>query len=143
MIQAGRTWNGEPNAHMESEGFTAAAKDSAIYVKNFGASDDLAVAGFWVDDCVLIGSGKELANLPKIVDAKDGITGPGEIVWVFGMRLERDRSARTIAVPQEAFIGPALARLNLIDATTVTAPSLQDPTFLWPTAPPHRTRLRK
>jgi len=32
LVQAGRTWSEEPNAHMESEGFTAMAKDSAIYV---------------------------------------------------------------------------------------------------------------
>lgn len=34
LVQAGRTWNEELNAHMESEGFTATPKDPAMYVKN-------------------------------------------------------------------------------------------------------------
>jgi len=63
---------------MESEGFMATARVPAIYVKNSWASDDFAAAGFWVD-CVAIGSGKELADVPKSVDAKYGITGPGEV----------------------------------------------------------------
>jgi len=35
MVQTGRTWNVELNAHMESEGFMATTKDAAVYVKNF------------------------------------------------------------------------------------------------------------
>ena len=38
------------------------------------------------------------------------------------LRLERDRSARAVAVSQEAFIDSILARFNIIDATTVTTP---------------------
>jgi len=64
---------------METGGYTATAKDAAIYVKNSWASDDSTAAGFWVHGCIVIGSGKELANLPKSVDARYGITGPGEV----------------------------------------------------------------
>ena len=122
LVQAGRTWNDELNAHMENEGFTATAKDPTIYVRNSWASNDFATAGFWVDDCVVIGSRKELDSLSKSVDAKCGITGPGEVKWVLGMLLEHDRSAHTIAISQEAFIDSILARFNLLDATTVTTP---------------------
>ena len=38
------------------------------------------------------------------------------------MLLERARSARTIAISQEAFFDSILARFNLLDATTVTPP---------------------
>jgi len=122
LVQAGRMWNDKLNAHMESEGFTATAKDPAIYIKNSWASDDFAAAGFWVDDCVAIGSRKELASLSKSVDAKHGITGPGEVKWVLGMLPECNCSAHMIAISQEAFIDSTLARFNLLDTTTVTAP---------------------
>ena len=46
LVQAGRTWNEGLNAHMESEGFTAKAKDPAIYVKNSYLSDDFTAAGY-------------------------------------------------------------------------------------------------
>ena len=55
-----------------------------------------------MDDYVAIASGKELASLSKSVDAKYGFTSLGEVKWVLGMLPERDRSARTIAISQEA-----------------------------------------
>jgi len=72
-----------------------------------------------VDDCVAIGSRSELTALAKSVDGKDGITGLGEVRM--GTR-QRDHSARTISISQEAFIDSILARVNLTDATTVAAP---------------------
>jgi len=33
LVEAGRTWNEELNAHMVSERFTSTAKDPAIYQK--------------------------------------------------------------------------------------------------------------
>ena len=33
LVQAGRTWHEELNAHMESEGFTETAQDPALYQK--------------------------------------------------------------------------------------------------------------
>jgi hypothetical protein len=44
-----------------------------------------------VDDCVAIGSRRELESL-----AKYGITGLGEVKFVLGMLLERDRPAHDI-----------------------------------------------
>jgi len=58
----------------------------------------------------------------KSVDAIYGITGPGEVVWVLGMLLEFDRSARAVAISQEAFSHYTFACLNPFDATTVTTP---------------------
>jgi len=122
LVQAGRTWNEELHAHMEGEGFTAMPKDPAMYVKSTWASRDFVAAGFWVDDCVAVGSRKELTDLASSVDAKYGTTGLGEVRWVLGMLLERDRPARTISISQEAFIDSILTRFNLTDATAVATP---------------------
>ena len=62
-----------------AEGFTVAATYPAIYGNTSWASNCFAAAGFWVDDCIAIGSGRELATLSKSVDAKYGLTGPGEV----------------------------------------------------------------
>ena len=56
------------------------------------------------------------------VSAKYGITGLGEVKWVLGMLLERDRPTRTISISQEAFIDSILTRFNLTNATTVATP---------------------
>jgi len=59
------------------------------------------------------------------------------------MLLEHDRSARTIAISQEAFITPSSFVSTSLTQLRSQRPSLRDPTFLWPTASPHRTRSRK
>ena len=120
LVQAGRTWSEELNGHMGSEGFTTTAKGPAVHVKNSWKGQDLTAAGFWVDDCNTLGSGKELASLAKSVDVKYGITGLDEVRWVLEMLMERDRPARTISISQEAFIDSILARFNLVDASTVS-----------------------
>jgi len=122
LVQAGRTWNEELHAHMEGKGFTAMPKDPAMYVKSTWASRDFVAAGFWVDDCVAVGSRKELTDLASSVDAKYGTTSLGEVRWVLGMLLEHDRPSRTISISQEAFINSILTRFNLTDATAVATP---------------------
>ena len=118
LVQARRTWNEGLNTYTEREGSTATSKDPAIYVKSSGRDHDFAAACFWVDDCIAIGWRKDLTALAMSVDARYGITCLGEVRWVLGMLLERDRSARTISISQEAFIDSILARFNLTDATT-------------------------
>ena len=86
LVQAGRMWNEELNTHVESQGFTATLKDPAMYIENSRTDCDFtAAAGFWVDDCIAIGSRKELSALAKSVDAQYSITGLGEVRWVLSM----------------------------------------------------------
>ena len=42
--------------------------------------------------------------------------------WYPACCWKRDRSARTIAISQEAFVDSILSRFNLLDATTVSTP---------------------
>ena len=122
LVQAGRTWNEELNTHMESVGYTATDKDPAVYVKGSWNQKDFAAGGFWVDDFVSIGSGKELDALAKSVDEKYGITGLGDVKWVLGMLIERDRAARENYISQEAFINSLLTRFSLTDAVPLSTP---------------------
>jgi len=52
MVQASRAWNEELNFGMESEEFTTALRDPAVYVEGSWNRDDVAVGGFSVDDFV-------------------------------------------------------------------------------------------
>lgn len=58
--------------------------------------------------------------MTRRIDARHGITGTGEIKWVLGILLERDRSAYTISISQEAFVELILARFNLTAAPVMT-----------------------
>ena len=75
---------------------------------------------FWVDDFIGIGSGEDLDALAKSVDAKYGITGLGDVKWVLGMLIERERAGRTIYISQEAFINSISTRFHLTDAAPLS-----------------------
>ena len=86
--------------------------------------------GFWVDDFIGIGAGGGLDELARGVDAKYGLTGFGEVKWMLGMLVERDRSARAIYLSQEAFIKTILSRFNLADATSLATPMVPETRLL-------------
>ena len=88
----------------------------------------MEAAGFWADDCIVIGSRNELSALAKSVDAQYSIAGLGE-GWVLGMLLEHGCPARTISKSKEAFIDSIITRFNLTGATTFATPSPQEHTF--------------
>jgi len=58
LVQAESTWNEKPNSHVENEGFAAALKDLAIYVRSSRNREDLAAGKSWVRDFVGIVLGK-------------------------------------------------------------------------------------
>ena len=121
LVQAGRMWNEELTTRVESQGFTATLKDPAKYIENSWTDCDFtAAAGFWVDDCIAIGSRKELSALAESIDAQYIITGLGEVRWVLSMSLEHDHPACTISRSKKAFIESIIARFNLTDTTPVT-----------------------
>ena len=57
-------------------------------------------AGFWVDNCIAIGTRKELTALVESVNAKYSFTSLGEVRWILGMPLEHDRPvSHSICIP--------------------------------------------
>ena len=122
LVQAGRTWNDKLNAHMNSVGYSATAKDPAVYVKGQWGCKGFVMGGFWVDNFVGVGSRKELDALAKGIDTKYGVTGLGEVRWILGMKVKHDWTARTISISQEAFIDSILACFNLADAAPTMTP---------------------
>jgi len=77
LVQAGRTWNDELNAHMESVGYAVTNKDSAVYVKGVWGHEDFVAGGFWVDDFIGVVLVKVLARWRK-----GWMRNTGSLVWV-------------------------------------------------------------
>jgi hypothetical protein len=93
---------------MKGEVSIVMPKDLVIYIKSSWTTNDFTAAGFLVDDCIAIGSKRELEAIAKGDDMKYSITGPGEVEWVLSMLLEHDCTACTVSILQEAFINSTL-----------------------------------
>src|SRR5258706_5932068 len=124
LVQVGHTWNEELDGHMGGVGYTATAKDAAVYIKNSWESNDFVAGGYWVDDFVGVGSRSKLNTLAESVDQKYGITGLGDVKWLLGMLIEHDRANRWIYILQEAFINTVLARFNLMNTVPLSTPMI-------------------
>jgi hypothetical protein len=122
LVQAGRTWNDELNSHMLAHDYTPVAKDPAVYTNGPWDREGFVAGGFWVDDFIGVGCGEHLMALGKGINERYGVTGLDNIHWLLGMKVERNRPARTISISQEAFIDSILARFGLVDATPITTP---------------------
>ena len=82
--------------------------------------------GFWVNDCVGIGSGAQLEALVKSVDGNYGITRLGEVKWVLGMLMEHNHSARTILISQEALSISPFQSHGYYTSLDTTCPKTQE-----------------
>ena len=139
LVQAGRTWNEELNAHMEGEGVTETPKDPTMYIKNSWTDRDFAAAG---DSCGSIGSRKELTAPAESVNAKYGMTGLGEVRWVLGMLLERDRPYARSRHSRRRSSTPFSRDSTSPKLLLSRRPSPQALTFPRTTVLPRRTKLR-
>jgi hypothetical protein len=95
--------------------------DQAIYYKR--TNEEHTVITVSVDDMAVASQ-----NLSYITAFKSQlqqhfeITDLGELNWLLGLKVERDRAARTITLSQTAYVDTILESFNLTDAKTSPAP---------------------
>ena len=76
-----------------------------------------------VDDCILTGSSPELISQYKSkLNNSFALTDLGPIHWLLGIKITRDRSARTISLSQSSYIDSIISRFGLSDAKSYSTP---------------------
>ena len=123
LKQAGRRWYQTFSSILSSLGFTQCSVDQAVYHKTGAAAGDLIVIAVHVDDCTIA------ASQPRLVeDFKTGlskhveVTDLGELHWMLGIEVKRDRAAGKIHLSQQAYIDSILNRFNFADLKPLSTP---------------------
>ncbi|TFY78604.1 hypothetical protein EWM64_g5407 [Hericium alpestre] len=106
---------------VDKMGFLRAKVDQAVYYRR--NDQHLIVVVVHVDDCAIAASPKALIagskqQLGKFVE----VTDLGDLHWILGIEIKRDREARTIHLSQHSYIDSILRRFNLEDAKPVSTP---------------------
>jgi Reverse transcriptase (RNA-dependent DNA polymerase) len=83
----------------------------------------LTVVAVHVDDCTIAASSMALidefkAELRKYVE----VTDLGELHWLLGIEIKRDRTHQLIHLSQRSYIAAILRRFNLEDARSLSTP---------------------
>ena len=114
LKQAGRRWYQTFTSILSKLGFSQCSVDQAVYHRMTTAPNGIIIIAVHVDDCTIA------ASTPHLIDAfKTGlskhveVTDLGELHWMLGIEVKRDRAASTIHLSQRAYIDAILHRFKL------------------------------
>ncbi|KAF7367236.1 Retrovirus-related Pol polyprotein from transposon TNT 1-94 [Mycena sanguinolenta] len=111
--QGGRLWYIKVCKTMDSLDYTVLPSDRAVFISR----DKETIAGVATDDFTILGL--TLAHVNRLKSQLNDhfeLVDLGEINWLLGIHLVRDRTARTISLSQTAYIEQILAQMGLSDA---------------------------
>ena len=121
LKQAGRKWYDALCRILTDLGFHASIADPGVFIAR--TSNHILILAVHVDDCALTGSSSELINAYKQkLNERYALTDLGPIHWLLGIKISRDRAARTISLSQTAYIESIINRFNLTDAKSASTP---------------------
>lgn len=122
LKQSGRRWYQKLTwIFVDQCGLTRSDVDQAVFYRHVG--NELIVVVVHVDDCTIGATTPLLAiNLKKNVMKHVEITDLGELHWLLGIEVRRDRARRTISLSQASYIDAILRRYNLQDLKPVSIP---------------------
>jgi len=124
---ANRGWNKELNSALTEFGYTRSSADHGLYFLQRDGKPVFLLTH--VDDLIHAGEKVVWHELVVFLKAKYEFTDLGELSWVLGMRVSRDRGKRTITLDQQKFIETLGERFGLSEAQrSVSTPA--DPNVL-------------
>lgn len=106
---------------MRSLGMTRAESDWGVFFKHIGT--DILILAAHVDDCTITGSNSSLiAKFKQQVAARFKLTDLGPVASLLGMKVTRDRVARTISFSHESYVDAILMKYNFVDMKPSSIP---------------------
>ena len=92
--------------------FVQNVEDFCVYKKMSGSS--IAFLVLYVDDILLIGNDvKFLESLREYLNGQFSMKDLGEVSYILGIKIYRDRSKRLLALSQKTYLEKILKRFNM------------------------------
>jgi hypothetical protein len=103
-------------------GFKETTGDQCVYVRR--KKDELSLLALYVDDLVVASTSIDGINqLEGHLRAKYSMKPIGDIEFVLGLAVRRDRKSRVLTLSQRAFAETALKRFNMMDCKPYGSPA--------------------
>jgi transposase InsO family protein len=128
LKQAGRKWYEALSHALADLGFRASTADPGVFLAKI--DKHILILAIHVDDCILTGSSPKLiADYKDKFNSRYTLTDLGPIHWFLGIKITRNRSARTISLSQTSYIDSILTRFGLSDAKPYGTPMAPGVTY--------------
>jgi hypothetical protein len=119
--QAGREWYIELSGTFRDLGFARSEADICVVYKHGDAPIIVTVSA---DDMTLSAAALQtILDLKNSLRARYEIKDLGELRRILGIKVRRDRAARTISLSQKPYIESIINEFNLTDATPLSTPT--------------------
>ena len=101
LKQAGRRWYQKFTQILSSLGFAQCKVDQAVFFKHTKSPRTLIVIAVHVDDCTITASSTSAVEALKVGLRKHvEVTDLGELHWMLGIEVRRDRAGGTVHLSQ-------------------------------------------
>jgi hypothetical protein len=121
LKQAPREWHLTIDEFLKSHNFLANPADPCLYYRWSGSN--LALVSLYVDDLgIACDSQEDLLDIKKLLSGRFKMTDLGELEFILGIEVLRDRDARKIYMRQGHYIDELLVEYGLNDCNPVTTP---------------------
>lgn len=126
LKQSARCWNVTLDQYLQSAGYRKSDADGCIYTKTVREASGriiFVILGVYVDDIVPVSNDIELLNAEKAaLCERFDMVDQGEIHYLLGMSIKRDRKSRTLTISQPAYLQKVVERFGMKNSKPVSTP---------------------
>ena len=118
LKQAGREWGQLLTSFLVNYGFTRSSID--VFMYTFASGSSFIWLCVWVDDCVIVDNCSTMRDaFVSALDARFPLTDKGDLEWILGVKITRNRQSRTLDLSQELYVRDLVKRFgSLVEGLT-------------------------
>lgn len=122
LKQAPRAWNKKLHVTLLELDFRRTLSDHSIYVKD-SPELGLIIVGVYVDDLTIAAEQlSTLTTFKKEMSARYEMKDLGELNYILGLQVTRDRAKRSLRLSQRHYVDTILNKLDMSDCKTARTP---------------------
>ena len=126
LKQSARCWNSTLDEFLTSSGYRRSAADECIYIKQIKNSTgkiSFVILAIYVDDMLPVSNDIDFLNVEKksLCDRFE-MTDQGEVHYILGMSIKRDRQNRAMYISQQNYVEGILKRFGMEDCKPISTP---------------------
>ena len=126
LKQSARCWNTTLDEYLKSVGYHKSNADGYIYVKSVKEANDrisFVILGVYVDDTIPVLNNPALLKAEKAaLCERFEMVDLGEIHYLLGMSIKRDRECRTLTISQSNYVEKVLRKFGMENCKPVSTP---------------------
>ena len=121
LKQAPRTWYKRLTNHLIKYGFKKVLVDSCVWIKHI--EGEICIIGIYVDDLLLISkSTNTMRKLKKMLMSEFKCKDLGEVHYLLGLKITRNRNERQLFISQETYTKSVLEKFGMASCNRCDTP---------------------